>query len=236
MTYEDSPHISQAFNGTGIWLSGYGYPGGFRALNPNFHIVDPGQTNPIGYEWMCSTTLQACLGASLLKSHSWSVMGQPWALKTTVNLFPPSTLQYFRRPQISITSQDLTMEQKPSYEEQLLNSYPDATPKQVEAFLSYVQSNPPPEYLWAYLNSTSWITSPHGTVAPPKVWASCPAKSTLGTHISPNQELAVNVNYCLSQKTSEECRLFFHLPIAVVMILCSSIKIICTWRLLRIDR
>lgn len=191
---------------------------------------------------MCQDTRQACLGASLLKSHSWSVSGQPWALKTTVRLFPPNTKF---EPEIFITGQDITMKRKTFVEGQLNYLYPDATPKQVEAFLSYVQSNPPPEYILAYLNSTSWITSPpHATVAPPKASASCPAKSTLsspdkptlGGKLSSNPELAVNVDHCWSQKTLEECRLFFHLPIAVVIIICSSIKIVCIWLLLRIDR
>jgi uncharacterized integral membrane protein len=124
-------------------------------------------------------------------------------------------------------------------EDALLERKLDWTRKDVEAFLSYVQTNPLPQQMWAYLNSTSWIASAEPGV---NVSASCPTMSELYLDELYLDEWVrgplqtINVDHCLSQKTPEECRLFYHLPIALVMIICNLIKVVCIWLLLRINR
>jgi hypothetical protein len=84
--------------------------------------------------------------------------------------------------------------------------------------------------MWSYLNATSWIASA-GIF---NVSAECKPLSELDEAADPLWE--IKVDHCLSLRTSEECRLFYHLPIALAMIICNLIKIVCIWLLLRIDR
>lgn len=239
-------------NNKAILLAGYGYPGGTAALNPSHTKFNHNETlfklpflDPNGHEWMCFSIKGQelhCSGAFLQKSDSWTVLAQPWVQLIEV------TLPAFVGP-MGYTW-DYSFE-KSVFEANVQWEYPDAPRKEVEAFASYVQSNPLPEQMWAYINSSSWITPitrGHGfPPLEPKVRATCPREGDLdfesgltesgpAGRVHPTGRLQLSIDYCLSQKVREECRLFFHLPIAVVVIICSSIKMVCIWVLLRTDR
>lgn len=123
---------------------------------------------------------------------------------------------------------------KAQTESTLLQSNITWTRKEVDGFMSYVESNPPPEEMWSYLNTTSWVASA-GKI---NVSTECtPLKNlNLANDFDPDPLREIKVDHCLSIRTSEECRLFYHLPIALAMIICNLIKIVCIWLLLRIDR
>jgi hypothetical protein len=226
--------------GEGISLAGYGYPGAIAAANPRNTILDENANwfvfspdyfaqMPIGFEWMCyeqAPLNSPCSSAFLQGLGSWNVSGQGWPLQTSVYL-PNSGQQ-----QISKESMG-PMRNESSMENELLASNITWTRKDVEAFLSYVLTNPLPEQMRAYLNKTSWIASAGPDV---NVSASCPTANDLMDYDSSLGLQQISVDHCFSQKMPEACGLFYQLPIALAIIICNLIKVICIWFLLRRDR
>jgi hypothetical protein len=226
--------------GEGISLAGYGYPGAIAGANPT-NKLDNSEENllkyqlsyagltPVAFEWMCSKNApessNSCSSAFLLGLGPWNVSSLPWPLQTSVYL-PNSRQQPINKYSMGWTSES-------TLETELLASNITWTRKDVDAFLSYVLTNPLPEQVRAYLNKTSWIAS----AAPgASVSASCPTADELMVDYDYRGLPPISVDHCLSQKTPEECYLFYQLPIALAIIICNLIKVICIWLLLRIDR
>lgn len=233
----------EPITGAGISLAGYGYAGGIEATNLAKTVLSPfgnigaldwifegpgGMVNldPTGYEWMCymhSTGSQSsCTGAILQGLDTWNVSARDWPRFTEVHIPEQNTVS---REWIQFLGKAKT-------ESTLLQSNITWTRKEVEVFTSYVETNPPPEQMWSYLNTTSWIASA-GTL---NVSTECTPLNELANDFDADPLREIKVDHCLSIRTSEECRLFYHLPIALVMIICNLIKIVCIWLLLRIDR
>lgn len=233
----------EPITGAGISLAGYGYAGGIEATNPAKTVLSPfgnigaldwifegpgGMVNldPTGYEWMCymhSTGSQSsCTGTILQGLDTWNVSSRDWPRFTEVHIPEQNTVS---REWIQFLGKAKT-------ESTLLQSNITWTRKEVEVFTSFVETNPPPEQMWSYLNTTSWIASA-GTL---NVSTECTPLNKLANDFDADPLREIKVDHCLSLRTSEECRFFYHLPIALVMIICNLIKIVCIWLLLRIDR
>jgi len=234
----------EPITGAGISLAGYGYAGGIEATNPAKTVLSPfgyigaldwifegpgGMVNldPTGYEWMCymlySTGSQSSCSSAILQAlDTWNVSARGWPRVTEVHIPEQNTVS---RERIQVMGKAKT-------ESTLLQSNITWTRKEVEVFMSYVESNPPPEQMWSYLNTTSWVASA-GKI---NVSTECTPLKNLANDFDADPLREIKVDHCLSIRTSEECRLFYHLPIALVMIICNLIKIVCIWLLLRIDR
>ncbi|KAJ5722121.1 hypothetical protein N7488_000156 [Penicillium malachiteum] len=225
--------------GDGVSFSGYGYAGGIAAANPAntnpddydswFTSVLPIETiDPLGYEWMCymkgwSGSGTSCSSVLLEEESEWNVASRDWARQTTTLI--PGTGQELSR-------QGLTIQSISEWETWLMEFKNISwTRAEVGTFLTEVQANPLPEQMLAYLKNTSWNTS--GV----NVSSHCPSSWNLDQYDLFDNELPqYPVDYCLSQKVGEECGVFYHLPIAIVVIICSIIKLGCMWFLLRMDR
>ena len=191
-------------------------------FSENWFSIKEHSKNPTGFEWMCyvKPTGPDCSSTLLQDLSSWNVSARDWPLLTTV--YMPNTAQrWVSRDIIEVFNGNSMVE------DGLAHGSLTWTRDEIEAFLSYMLTNPPPEQVWAYLNNTSWIASAGPGL---NVSTLCPNYGA-GAPL-----LDIRVDHCLSHKIPERCRLFYHLPIAFAIIICSLVKVACIWLLLRIDR
>lgn len=219
----------------GISLAGYGYAGGISATNPtttkfghNNPFSNFGDWDPLGFEWMCygnNPSSSGCSSEFVRGLRSWDVAYANWSLQTSVDI-PKANQSWISRLWLLETGES-------NAERALLETNLTWTRKDVEDFLSYVQSNPLPDEIRAFLNNTSWIASAGPGVS---VSASCPDMDRMQEYRIFTGLHATRVDHCLSQKTAEEYRLYYHLPIALAIIICNLVKVVCIWLLLRVNR
>nr|ADO29932.1 hypothetical protein PP110 [Penicillium paxilli] len=214
----------EPMTGAGISLAGYGYAGGIEAANPAKTVLS--RFGNIGaLDWIFEGpggSQSSCSGAILQGLDTWNVSARDWPRFTEVHIPGQNTVS---REWIQVLGKAQT-------ESELLQSNLTWTRKEVEAFTSYVETNPPPEQMWSYLNTTSWIASA-GTL---NVSTECTPLGEQADNFAADPSRKIKVDYCLNLRTSEECRLFYHLPIALAMIICNLIKLVCIGILLRIER
>ncbi|KAL4912065.1 hypothetical protein BDW62DRAFT_195499 [Aspergillus aurantiobrunneus] len=220
--------------GDGVLLAGYGYPGGITNMDPSTNLsanwfnlnYNYRQYDNAGHDWMCYAhgpldATEACSSGWIQGFGDWNVSAQEWARQTRVEL--------------KTTWQNITFSQlvdhvgsKSILEQQLNATDIDWTESEIKDLLSYVETNPTPEQMRAYINHSAWINSvSHGV----NISAFCP---TAGEVLSDLHE--VRVDHCLSLKTGEACGLYYQVPIAFTIIICGLVKVICMWLLLRTDR
>ncbi|CAG7928561.1 unnamed protein product [Penicillium olsonii] len=220
----------------GILLAGYGYAGGIPEMDPSRNLsqdwsaITDNQAyldRHLGFDWVCYAHsangggLSSCSSGYVESLESWNVTANQWARLTTVELKDTWS-------NITVDMLETRSGYIESLEQTLNSSNIDWTHNEIEDFISLIATNPPTEQAWAYLNHTSWLKSVQNGA---EVWSACPQASTM---FYTGHE--VTVDHCLSQKTGEACGLFYQVPIAFTIIICSLIKVACMWILLRTDR
>ncbi|KAJ5378359.1 hypothetical protein N7509_011478 [Penicillium cosmopolitanum] len=195
----------EPITGAGISLAGYGYAGGIEATNPAKTVLSP-FGNIGALDWIFEGP--GGMGLNLPARAQFYKVWTPGTCLLEIGHDSPKYTYLNKTHNITWTR------------------------KEVEVFTSFVGTNPPPEQMWSYLNTTSWIASA-GTL---NVSTECTPLNKLANDFDADPLREIKVDHCLSLRTSEECRFFYHLPIALVMIICNLIKVVCIWLLLRIDR
>ncbi|RAL12545.1 uncharacterized protein BO97DRAFT_451934 [Aspergillus homomorphus CBS 101889] len=102
-----------------------------------------------------------------------------------------------------------------------------------------LEHNPTPEQLETYVRDRTWsnATFPQNAT----ITAACSdelwfPQSRFLPGGTPNRTLAFPIDHCLSQKTGDQCRLLYHMPIGVVLVICILLKVVCMTFLVNIDR
>ncbi|KAJ5109388.1 hypothetical protein N7456_006063 [Penicillium angulare] len=244
-----------SLSGDGIPIAGYGYPGGITDMDPSKNMTpnlfasnyDYGQSN-VGFDWMCyagGPDAGSCSGSFINSQGEWNVSGQQCARLTSVNLYnvnPDSLYSDISFDRSSLTGGYDSMER------QLNGTGVNWTDNEIKDLLSYVDSNPAPGQMREYINHTSWVKSVQEYASKAKVVQADGSQEPVRGHINVSTyypslsnigngaRVEVTVDHCLSQKSDEECSIFYQVPIALTVIICGVIKVICMLLLLRINR
>lgn len=244
--------------GTGIFLAGYGYPGGIAELDPSrnnspmsFDIFSGGQLDKsnVGFEWACTldhSQTGYCSNYYINGQDLWNVTGLEWSKLTRVSLENVNADGAAIPPIDRLST--WFVEDTERLESQLNGTVIKWNMDEIKDFVHYVYENPTEEQMWKYLNHTSWeksvydytsggqVYEGHGKFGPEarghiNVSTYCPAESQMW-----DADSHITVDYCLSQRSGGACGLFYHVPIAFTIIICGLVKVICMWLLLRTNR
>ncbi|GKZ80632.1 hypothetical protein AnigIFM56816_004858 [Aspergillus niger] len=229
------PSESMTANSTRLYMSGYGWPARIYGVNNRSNVIqgsglignyfDSSGYHPgDAFSWICSWSdaYKNCTKETAQAMSPWTILGETWTPSTSIQQSNKTSLDWM---EVAWTSDaDLELD------------WSGLNKTERTDLKTKLEANPTQEQLKAYIRHRDWSNTTFADSV--TITSSCTYEDWYKYFMygAPDRNLAFPIEYCLSQKTGDQCRLLYHMPIGVVMIICILLKVVCLICLVNIDR
>ncbi|PYI08667.1 hypothetical protein BO78DRAFT_395531 [Aspergillus sclerotiicarbonarius CBS 121057] len=233
------PSESMTLNSTRLYMSGYGWPARIYEAIPSNVMQNSGLTGQLNngseaysystgdaFSWICawSDDYQSCTTKTAQSMSPWTLLGQTWT--------PSTSIQQSNETILDWETVSWTSDAELQYDWSGLNETERAELK------TKLEANPTLEQMKSFIHTRTWSNKTFADSL--TINASCSTDDWIPADAfmygAPQRKIAFPIDHCLSENTGGQCRLLYHMPIGVVMIICILLKVGCLFFLVNIDR